>query len=125
MVKAQVHAGGRGKGGGVKIANDRDEALAAVEAMLGSRLVTYQTDADGQPVNRVLIEAPCAIARELYLGVVIDRTQQRIVIMASTEGGVEIEKVAEESPDKILRVTVHPLVGLQPFNADNWHSGSN
>lgn len=117
VVKAQVHAGGRGKAGGVKIVSSKDELEVAVKSMLGRRLVTYQTDAKGQPVNSVLIEAPSNIARELYLGAVIDRASQRIVFMASTEGGVEIEKVAEEHPEKILTVTVDPMVGLQPFQA--------
>ena len=115
VVKAQVHAGGRGKAGGVKIANSRDEALAAVKAMLGTRLVTFQTDARGQPINQVLIEAPCAIARELYVGAVIDRALQQVVMMASTEGGMDIEKVAAETPEKILRISIDPLVGLQPY----------
>ncbi|UCE90028.1 MAG: ADP-forming succinate--CoA ligase subunit beta [Pseudomonadota bacterium] len=115
VVKAQVHAGGRGKAGGVQIVDSRDDAEVAARAMLGSRLVTYQTDAGGQPVHRVLIEAPCDIKRELYLGAVVDRALRRVVIMASTEGGVDIETVAHESPEKILRTAVHPLVGLQPW----------
>jgi succinyl-CoA synthetase beta subunit len=94
VVKAQVHAGGRGKAGGVKIVSTKDELTEAVKGMLGKRLVTYQTTAEGQPVSQVLIEEPSNIDKELYLGAVIDRSQQRIVIMASTEGGVEIEKVA-------------------------------
>ncbi len=117
VVKAQVHAGGRGKAGGVKIVSTKDELIAAVKGMLGTRLVTYQTDANGQPVNQVLIAEPSDIARELYLGAVIDRTQQRIVFMASTEGGVDIEKIAHESPEKILTAVVDPLVGVQPFQA--------
>lgn len=115
VVKAQVHAGGRGKAGGVRIVSNRDELASAVKALLGTRLVTYQTDAQGQPVNQVMIEQPCDIARELYLGAVIDRSKQRIVIMASTEGGVEIEKVAEETPEKILRIVVDPLMGVLPY----------
>ena len=114
-VKAQVHAGGRGKAGGVKISDNREEVLHFVGEMLGSRLVTFQTDKKGQPVNHVLIEETCNIDRELYLGAVIDRTTRRVVIMASTEGGVEIEKVAEESPDKILRTTLDPMLGLMPY----------
>lgn len=117
VVKAQVHAGGRGKAGGVKIVSSKEELLAAVKALLGTRLVTYQTDAHGQPVNQILIEAPCNIDRELYLGAVLDRSAQRVVIMASTEGGVEIEKVAEESPEKILKTVVDPLVGVMPYQA--------
>lgn len=117
VVKAQVHAGGRGKAGGVKIVSTKDELSDAVRSMIGKRLVTYQTNEDGQPVHEVLIEEPSDIDRELYLGAVIDRAQQRIVIMASTEGGVDIEKIAEETPDKILKVVVDPLVGVQPFQA--------
>lgn len=115
VVKAQVHAGGRGKAGGVKIVSDTDALTSAVRSLLGTRLVTYQTDAAGQPVHSVLIEETCEIARELYLGVVVDRTSQRVVIMASTEGGVEIEKVAEATPEKILKVEVDPLVKVMPF----------
>lgn len=117
VVKAQVHAGGRGKAGGVKIVSTKEELAAAAKAMLGTRLVTYQTTAEGQPVNQVLIEEPCDIAKELYLGAVIDRSKQRVVFMASTEGGVEIEKVAETNPEKILYVEIDPLVGAQPFQA--------
>jgi succinyl-CoA synthetase beta subunit len=115
VVKAQVHAGGRGKAGGVKIVSSKDELAAMVKSLLGGRLVTYQTDAQGQPVNAVLIEETCDIARELYLGAVVDRATRRVVIMASTEGGVEIEKVAEETPEKIFKVLVDPLVGVMPF----------
>ncbi len=115
VIKAQVHAGGRGKAGGVKLVSDRRAALEAVDALLGSRLVTFQTDAQGQPVNQVLIEQPCDIARELYLGAVVDRSLRRLVIMASTEGGMDIEKVAAETPEKILKTVVHPLVGLQAY----------
>lgn len=117
VVKAQVHAGGRGKAGGVKIVSNKDELTAAVKSMLGKRLVTYQTTDEGQPVSQVLIEEPCDIEKELYLGAVIDRAKQRVVFMASTEGGVEIEKVAENTPEKILYVVVDPLVGVQPFQA--------
>ncbi len=115
VVKAQVHAGGRGKAGGVKIVSSKDELSAVTKSLLGSRLVTYQTDAHGQPVNAVLIEETCDIGRELYLGAVVDRATRRVVIMASTEGGVEIEKVAEETPEKIFKVIVDPLVGVMPF----------
>ena len=117
VIKAQVHAGGRGKAGGVKIVDNEKHAREAVSNMLGQRLVTIQTDAQGQPINQVLIEKPCDIKRELYLGAVIDRSQQRIVFMASTEGGVEIEKVAAESPEKILKITINPLTGVQGFQA--------
>lgn len=115
VVKAQVHAGGRGKAGGVKLVDSKAAVKEAVKALLGTRLVTYQTDANGQPVNQILIEEPSDIARELYLGAVIDRATQSIVFMASTEGGVEIEKVAEETPEKILKVVVDPAVGMQPY----------
>lgn len=115
VIKAQVHAGGRGKAGGVKIVKDKDELTKVVRAMIGTRLVTYQTDEHGQPVNSVLVEETCDIERELYLGAVIDRASQRIVIMASTEGGVEIEKVAEKTPEKIIRIVVDPLVGVMPY----------
>jgi succinyl-CoA synthetase beta subunit len=115
VVKAQVHAGGRGKAGGVKLVDSPDAVAAAAEAMLGTRLVTYQTAADGQPVNSVLVEEVSQIARELYLGAVVDRASRRVVFMASTEGGVEIEKVAAETPEKILTTEVDPIVGLQPY----------
>lgn len=115
VVKAQVHAGGRGKAGGVKLVSTKDELAAAAKAMLGTRLVTYQTDAKGQPVNAVLIEETCDIERELYLSAVVDRASRRVVIMASTEGGVDIETVAHETPEKIFKVTVDPLVGVMPF----------
>jgi succinyl-CoA synthetase beta subunit len=115
VVKAQVHAGGRGKAGGVKLVTTKDELTAVVKSLLGTRLVTYQTTADGQPVNQILIEEPCNIQKELYLGAVIDRSKQRIVFMASMEGGVEIEKVAEATPEKIITIVVDPLAGMQPY----------
>lgn len=117
VVKAQVHAGGRGKAGGVKIVSNKEDVKAAVQALLGTRLVTYQTDANGQPVHQILIEEPSAIAKELYLGAVVDRALRRIVFMASTEGGVEIEEVANKHPEKILTTVVDPIVGLLPFQA--------
>jgi succinyl-CoA synthetase beta subunit len=115
VVKAQVHAGGRGKAGGVKIFDNAADVEKFVHEMLGTHLVTYQTDQNGQPVNQMLVEMPCAIATELYLGAVIDRSQRCLVIMASTEGGVEIEKVAEETPEKIHKVFVEPTIGVMPF----------
>lgn len=115
VVKAQVHAGGRGKAGGVKLVSTKDELAAVAKSLLGTRLVTYQTDAHGQPVNAVLVEETCDIDRELYLGAVVDRATRRVVMMASTEGGVEIEKVAEETPEKIFQVIIDPLVGVMPF----------
>jgi succinyl-CoA synthetase beta subunit len=117
VVKAQVHAGGRGKAGGVKLVSSKDEIKAFAEKWLGKNLVTYQTDANGQPVSKILVETCTDIAQELYLGAVVDRSSRRIVFMASTEGGVEIEKVAEESPEKILRAVIDPLCGAQPFQA--------
>lgn len=117
VVKAQVHAGGRGKAGGVKLVSTKEEVAELAKNLLGKRLVTYQTTAEGQPVNQVLVEEPSDIERELYLGAVIDRSSQRVVFMASTEGGVEIEKVAHETPEKIKTITVDPLVGVQPFQA--------
>ena len=115
VVKAQVHAGGRGKAGGVKLVKTRDEVAAFAEQWLGKNLVTYQTDENGQPVSKILVEACTDIDQELYLGAVVDRSTRRIVFMASTEGGVEIEKVAHETPEKILKATVDPLVGAQPY----------
>lgn len=115
VVKAQVHAGGRGKAGGVKLVKTKDEIRDFAHHWLGRNLVTYQTDENGQPVSKVLVESCTDIAEELYLGAVVDRSSRRIVFMASTEGGVEIEKVAEETPDKILRATIDPLVGAQPY----------
>lgn len=117
VVKAQVHAGGRGKAGGVKIVDNKDDLTRAIKQMIGSRLVTYQTDKNGQPVHAVLVEETCEIAKELYLGAVIDRATRRVVFMASTEGGVEIEKVAEETPEKIFKIEVDPLVGVMPYQA--------
>ncbi len=116
MVKAQVHAGGRGKAGGVKLVKTpRRKQQTVAASLLGTKLVTYQTDKHGQPVNSSLVEETCNIARELYLGAVLDRSSRRIVIMASTEGGMEIEKVAHETPEKILKATVDPLVGVMPY----------
>ncbi|MFC7782342.1 ADP-forming succinate--CoA ligase subunit beta [Legionella taurinensis] len=115
VVKAQVHAGGRGKAGGVKLVSSKEELASVTQSLLGTRLVTYQTDAKGQPVNAVLVEETCDIGRELYLGAVVDRSSRRVVFMASTEGGVEIEKVAHETPEKIFKVIMDPLVGIMPF----------
>ena len=115
VVKAQVHAGGRGKAGGVRLVNSGEEAAAFAEQWLGKNLVTYQTDAIGQPVSKILVESCTDIDQELYLGVVLDRTTRRVVFMASTEGGVEIEKVAKETPDKILKATIDPLTGAQAY----------
>lgn len=117
VVKAQIHSGGRGKGGGVKLVSSREEAASETKRLLGSRLVTYQTGKEGLPVNLVLIEESTAIDKELYLGAVIDRSSRRVVFMASSEGGVEIEKVAQDSPEKIFKETIDPLVGAQPYQA--------
>ncbi|GAB5498301.1 MAG: ADP-forming succinate--CoA ligase subunit beta [Pseudohongiellaceae bacterium] len=115
VVKAQVHAGGRGKAGGVKLVDSAAEAEEFARQWLGKNLVTYQTDANGQPVSKILVESCTDIAQELYLGAVVDRATRRVVFMASVEGGVEIEKVAEETPDKILKATIDPLTGAQPY----------
>ena len=115
VVKAQVHAGGRGKAGGVRLVDSPAEAQAFAEEWLGKNLITYQTDANGQPVSKILVESCTDIAQELYLGAVVDRATRRVVFMASTEGGVEIEKVAEETPEKILKAIIDPMTGAQPF----------
>ena len=119
VVKAQVHAGGRGKAGGVQLVDSGQEAKAFADKWLGQNLVTYQTDSNGQPVNKILVEECVSIERELYLGAVIDRTTRRIVFMASTEGGVEIEKVASETPEKILKATIDPLTGPLSYQGRN------
>lgn len=117
VIKAQVHAGGRGKAGGVKVVKSATEISAFVKQWLGQRLVTYQTTAEGQPVNHIWIEECTDIAQELYLGAVVDRVSERVVFIASTEGGVDIEKVANETPEKVLRTTIDPLIGAQAFQA--------
>src|SRR5918995_1482097 len=117
VVKAQIHAGGRGKAGGVKLAKSGGEAETIARELLGKTLVTYQTGPSGQKVQRLLVEEGLAIDRELYLGLVLDRSSKRIVLMVSKEGGVEIEKIAEEHPEKIHKVFINPAVGLQSFEA--------
>ncbi|MFD1384880.1 ADP-forming succinate--CoA ligase subunit beta [Rhodanobacter aciditrophus] len=117
VVKAQVHAGGRGKAGGVKLVDSYEEVSAFAANWLGKNLVTYQTDENGQPVAKILVESCTDIANELYLGAVVDRSSRRVVFMASTEGGVEIEKVAEETPELIHKAEIDPLVGAQPYQA--------
>ena len=119
VVKAQIHAGGRGKGGGVKIAKNAEEAESFAREMIGMNLVTHQTGPEGKEVRKVLIEQGLDIDRELYLGIVLDRAKSQLVFMASTEGGVEIEKVASETPEKILKEHIDLAVGLQPFQARN------
>ncbi|MEC7994193.1 MAG: ADP-forming succinate--CoA ligase subunit beta [Pseudomonadota bacterium] len=115
VVKVQVHAGGRGKAGGVKLADSLEEVRAFADQWIGKNLVTIQTDENGQPVSKIYVESCTDIATELYLGAVVDRGTRRVVFMASTEGGVEIETVAEETPEKILRAIMDPYVGAQPF----------
>jgi succinyl-CoA synthetase beta subunit len=117
VVKAQIHAGGRGKAGGVKLARSEDEVAAAARAMLGRKLVTHQTGPAGREVKRVYVEEGCDIARELYLGITLDRALGRNVVMGSSEGGVEIEEVAAKHPEKILRARIDPVVGLAGYQA--------
>jgi succinyl-CoA synthetase beta subunit len=117
VVKAQIHAGGRGKGGGVKVVRSLDEVEAAAKRMLGMTLVTHQTGPAGKQVKRVYVEEGCDIARELYLGMLVDRATSRVTVMASTEGGMEIEEVAARTPEKILRAAIDPATGMQPFHA--------
>jgi succinyl-CoA synthetase beta subunit len=117
VVKAQIHAGGRGKGGGVKLAHSPEEAVDIARQMIGMKLVTHQTGPEGRIVRRILIEEGLEIARELYLGMVVDRDTGKLVLMASTEGGVEIEVVAAEHPDKISKEFIHRGAGFQPFQA--------
>lgn len=115
VVKAQVHSGGRGKAGGVRVEDNLDAVKDAVNAMLGSQLVTHQTTAEGLPVNKIWIETPSSIARELYLALLVDRVTQRVVFMISAEGGMDIEEVAEKTPEAILNLYVDPVAGLQPY----------
>jgi succinyl-CoA synthetase beta subunit len=117
VVKAQIHAGGRGKGGGVKLAKSADELRAHAAAILGMQLVTHQTGPAGPKVRKLLIEEGVNIQREFYAGILLDRAQSKDVFMVSTEGGMEIEKVAEETPDKIVKVVIDPAAGFQPFHA--------
>src|SRR5690242_757311 len=116
-VKAQIHAGGRGKGGGVKIARSSEEVAAAAGALLGHKLVTHQTGPEGRDVKRVYVETGCDIARELYLALSIDRGRGRVTLIGAAEGGVEIEELAARSPDKILRLAIDPAAGLSAFHA--------
>ena len=117
VLKAQIHAGGRGKGGGIKLANGADEAKKLAKDMIGMRLITHQTGPEGKIVKRLLVEEALEIARELYLGIVIDRAREAVVIMASTEGGMEIEKVAAEKPELIFKEYVNPAAGFAGFQA--------
>ena len=125
VVKAQIHAGGRGKGGGIKLARSHDEAREFAKQIIGMNLVTHQTGPQGKRVKRVLVEQASAIRKELYLGMVIDRAVSRVVVMASTEGGMEIETVAARTPEKILKEHVDPAVGLMPFQARKLAFGLN
>ena len=115
VVKAQIHAGGRGKGGGVKLARSIDEVRTLAEEILGMQLITHQTGPEGKKVGRIYVEEGRNIAKEFYLGIVLDRETSRITFMVSTEGGMEIEEVAAKTPEKIIKATVHPLTGLTPF----------
>ena len=117
--KVQVHAGGRGKAGGVKICQQQDEVLSFVKQWLGQSLVTYQSGGEGQPVNQLLIEHPCNIAEEFYLGMLLDRASSQIVFMASTAGGMDIEEVARTEPEKIHTINIHPATGLQSYHVRN------
>jgi succinyl-CoA synthetase beta subunit len=115
VVKAQIHAGGRGKAGGVKLASDPEDAGKKAAEILGKNLVTHQTGPEGRQVRKVLVEQTLNIARELYLGMVLDRAQSRVAVLGSSEGGVEIEEIAAKSPEKILKELIDPMVGLLPF----------
>jgi succinyl-CoA synthetase beta subunit len=117
VVKAQIHAGGRGKGGGVKVSKSLDEVRENARRMIGMNLVTHQTGPKGKLVKRIYVESGCDIRRELYLGMLVDRATSRITVMASSEGGVEIEEVAARHPEKIIKVAVDPATGIQPFHA--------
>ncbi|EDZ45132.1 malate--CoA ligase subunit beta [Leisingera daeponensis] len=117
IVKAQVHAGGRGKAGGVKLCNSEAEIYEATENLFGKKLVTHQTGPEGKGIYRVYVEGAVPIAREIYLGFVLDRSSQRVMIVASSEGGMEIEEISAERPESIVRSTVEPAVGLQDFQA--------
>ncbi|MBT7526332.1 MAG: ADP-forming succinate--CoA ligase subunit beta, partial [Rhodospirillales bacterium] len=117
VVKAQIHAGGRGKGGGVKVVKSIKEVASTAKDILGMQLVTPQTGPEGKEVKRIYVEEGCDIARELYLGVLIDRVTSRVTVMASTEGGMEIEEVAAKTPEKIIKVAIDPATGMQPYHA--------
>jgi succinyl-CoA synthetase beta subunit len=117
VVKAQIHAGGRGKAGGVKVVRTEDDVAAAARSLIGRNLVTHQTGPAGREVKRVYVEEGCDIARELYLGMLIDRETGRVTLIGSIEGGVEIEEVAEHSPEKIIKVAIDPASGIEPFHA--------
>lgn len=115
VIKAQIHAGGRGKGGGVKLARSLEEVEKHAKDIIGMTLVTHQTGVEGKKVHKILIEQGCDIAKEYYVGIVLDRTKGKVTIMASSEGGVEIEKVAAESPEKIVKVSIDPASGFSSY----------
>jgi len=117
VVKSQIHAGGRGLGGGVKVVKSLDEVRAEADRMIGMQLVTHQTGPEGQKVKQVYIEDGCAIAHEYYLSLLVDRASSRVIIMASTEGGMDIEEVAEHSPEKIIKTDIDPAAGIQAYHA--------
>ena len=117
VVKSQIHAGGRGKGGGVKVVKSLSDVESEAKRMLGMQLITHQTGPHGQKVQRLYVEEGCDIARELYLGLLIDRSTSRVTVMASTEGGMEIEEVASKTPDKIMKIAIDPVTGLMPYHA--------
>src|SRR5213592_827596 len=123
VVKAQIHAGGRGKGGGVKLARSPDDAEKLARNMIGMTLKTHQTGPEGRVVSRVLIEEGLQMTRELYLSLVLDRSSGKFVMMASAAGGMDIEEVAEKTPEKIVRVSIDPGVGIVPFEARTIFSG--
>ena len=125
VVKAQIHAGGRGKGGGVKLAHNRDEVKALAKEMLGMTLITHQTGPAGKEVQRILIESGANIDKEFYAAITLDRGREMDVFMVSTEGGVEIEKVAAETPEKIIKVWINPLLGMKSFQARKLAYGLN
>src|SRR5689334_16863163 len=119
VVKAQIHAGGRGKGGGVKLARSREEVRSLASGILGMQLKTHQTGPEGQKVRRLLIEEGADIKKELYVGMVVDRGSQRVVLMASSEGGMDIEEVAAHTPEKIRKVAIDPMAGLSDSDAED------
>jgi len=116
VVKAQIHAGGRGKGGGVKVVKSLDEVRAQAENILGMQLITHQTGPEGKKVNRLYVEDGCDIAREFYLSILVDRETSRVAFIASTEGGMDIEQVAADTPEKIVTITIDPASGFSGFH---------
>ena len=117
VLKAQIDAGGRGKAGGVKLIKNKDNLLLEAKKMMGKTLVTHQTGPEGKEVNRLYIEEGCDIARELYMGMLMDRETSQLLIIASTEGGMDIEDVAEKTPEKILKISIDPVTGIRPYHA--------